>query len=126
MTNINNDVAREVYGDSTIAMSAHNLLIVTGGPLQPASIIEQLRRLQHPTLRPAQLDRALGRLVELGLVSVTDLGYAATDRMRRLIVARCLDDVVENDDGTVNGGWTGWMRREPNGGVSPVFTTKVI
>lgn len=112
---------QQEYGDSTIAMSTVNLLIATGGPLPDDAILEQLRELQHPVLEAAQLNRALERLVEIKLIRSTPLGYVQTDDQRRLIIQRSLDDVVVDDDGVIQGGWSGWMRRERAGRLSLVF-----
>jgi hypothetical protein len=101
-------------------------MTVTGGPLSIESILAQLVELQHPQLEMPQLVRALKALKQRGLAKPTSLGWVQTDQQRRLIVSRNLEDVRVEDDGSISGGWTGWMRREQRGVLSPVFSKEII
>lgn len=110
---------KPVYGTSTIAMSCNNLLAVLKRPLDLQFIHMELKRLQHPGLDVKQVKEALTELHRRGMLrQVEPYGFMLTDPLCRLIVRRSIDDVMVEDDGSVSGGWTGWMRLEEGGKLS--------
>ena len=97
--------------DSTVALTAYNILAVTNGAMTAQALHRQAEQAQLKGLEQEQMDRALNELFRLGRVMVHDGLYACPDKRRRVVVTRLRNDVGEDEDGNITGGWQGWRVR---------------
>jgi hypothetical protein len=94
-------------------MSAYNLLGVAGITMSVMQIHERLDAQQHVGLDMVQLRTALDALVERDLVTRMRKGWKSKDRKGRPVIVRDKSDaVVDEEAGTVSGGWEGWQVRD--------------
>lgn len=113
--------ASQLYAISTIAMSAYNVLAVSGEIMTATQIKEALKQ-QHPGLEILQLREALDKLVKLHLIIRRKRAYQSRDVQRRPIIMRDKSDVqIDPDTGEVKGGWNNWMVKDQNCGLVSVF-----
>jgi len=111
----------ESCATSTIAMSAYNVMAVTGGDgVDKVDLLQRLITLQHPDLGLEQLENALDSLTERNLIKEADSRFKVKDAKRRVIVNRSLKDVEVDEDGNVSGGWTGWKIKDHALGLIPI------
>lgn len=91
--------------DSTIAMTAYNVLVINDHPLGSEDIFTQAKRLQHPDLEMSQLQAALDGLVARERVTSQDGLYhlVANERLR----------VVKRNEKAGQDGWEGWQVYDP-------------
>ena len=99
------------FADSTVAMTAYNILAVTSGAMTARALHKHATQAQLNGLEQEQMDRALAELEVLGRVLVQGDLYTCADEKRRVVVTRKRDDVGEDADGNVTGGWQGWRVR---------------
>lgn len=112
----------DLYADSTVAMTAYNLLALTGGSTLD-DLLDSVRTMAHPELDLEQLRRAVAELVMRKLAVKAPANsangarmlYSIVDAKRRLVVGRNRADMVEEDDGSISGGWGFWVVRSVNG-----------
>ena len=117
----------EPYGESTVALSAYNLLALANRPMSTGEIAEELRKAQHPLAADDLFTRAVDGLVSRGFVNVRDGLVWSKDRKRRIIRRRKRDDVtVDSETGRINGGWTGWTIDDPTDGPVAIEEVKNV
>ena len=121
----------ELYADSTIAMSAYNVL-APGGGCGINELLGTLQAIAHPGLGLDTLMRAVSGLLDRRLIRIDDDGeqpvYVVCDPRPRIVVGRDRSDLRVEDYRAV-GGWNGWIVRDPGGAIAllqpPVTEDKV-
>jgi hypothetical protein len=109
-----------IYADSTIAMSAYNVLAEQGGCANKDSIFATLLRRAHEDLGREQFERAFSRLRDKNLIVERDGRWKVADVRRQLIKSRNREDMIETADGTIVGGWDDWAVAVGNGQLVPL------
>jgi hypothetical protein len=110
----NNTFFNPALYDSTAGMTLYNLLAQHGGQYDADQLYDMARSAQHPELERDQCDRALVQLVRRRWISEVEGRYKCLDPKRRLVVDRDRSG-VQAMMGVIDGGWSGWMVREPVG-----------
>ena len=85
---------QDLYATSTVGMSIYNLLASTGRTIDADGLCSTLERIQLPGLEQYLVERALGVLVDKGLVVRVDRGYRSSTRQI----------IMQRDDGDFRGG----------------------
>ena len=103
----------DLYADSTIGMTAYNIVAMHRQSLGLGAIHTLALGLQHAHLEQKQLEKALAKLVKLGCLRRNegdkDL-FELVARDRLMVVQRDLGDY---DSRTMKGGWEGWQCKDP-------------
>ncbi len=112
---------RKLYADSTVGMTAYNVLAMSGQPMDLDEIHTVAVRMQHTGLDKDQLAQALQGLIERKRILHKDGIYTFRAHERLFVVQRDLSDYNWE---TMEGGWEGWQVKDPrirNGvGVRPI------
>ncbi|MCP4674328.1 MAG: hypothetical protein GY854_02180 [Deltaproteobacteria bacterium] len=114
----------ELYATSTVAISVYNLLTITGDAITLKEIHRRLESQQHPGLDIDQLSAAVIELVHCKLLQADGDKYCGIDLKRRTIAVRDRSDgAINPETGECEGGWHGWMVRDPQRGFVPIEET---
>ena len=104
--------------DSTIGMSAYNLMAIKGRPADLDEILQELKQIQHPGLTKTQLRKAIMKLIKKEYAIQIDQHFSIKDIRPRKVVSRDRSDaVISEKTGNVLGGWNGWMVENGDGMV---------
>lgn len=107
----------DLYAQSTIAMTAYNVLATELRPSKVSDIHTGVIK-QHPGLEMEDTEAALDELFDRGFITYDDmLGYDLLDEQRRVVVARDRSDGAIDDDGKPIGGWNKWMVKDGKNGL---------
>lgn len=98
------------YADSTIGMTAYNVIAMHSNPTAFDDICTVACRLQHADLDREQMQRALDELVARKRVTVVDGIYDLVASDRLMVVQRDLGDYNPR---TMEGGWEAWRVKDP-------------
>lgn len=100
-----------VAADSTIGMTAFNLIAAYTNPMTAEELKLVAERTQHRELQLDQMERALAKLVELKRVKLDEDGcYVCAANPRLMVISR---DMSDYNPTTMEGGWAGWKVRDP-------------
>ena len=106
------DGPTQEFSDSTIGMSAYNVLCMHNGrTMQLDVILLVIKNMQHAYLEDVQLQRAMNKLIELRrIMRNADGSYQIVAKEGLFVIARDKSDYNEQ---TMTGGWNGWMVKDP-------------
>jgi len=111
------------YAESTVAMTAYNLLVASARPCAREEIMMRARQVQHAELTSDLFSRAVWGLIERKFVlEDKKLGMIwSADPKSRMVFSRNRDDVTTDEEsGVILGGWTGWLVNDVPGGPLPI------
>ena len=100
---------KELYATSTIAFSIYNLIAVQRGVGKREELLKKLKTIQHPEIEKEHFDSAVSELLNRKYIVDRDGILMLIDPSFRTIVSRNLSDGKVHEDGTITGGWNGWL-----------------
>lgn len=96
------------YAESTVAMTAYNLLAMATGPIERSSLLCRVRDVAMPGLEEQQFNSAIAKAMSRGYLHSIPGGIDVVDTKRRLVRSRDRSD-VRVVGGEVLGGWERWI-----------------
>jgi hypothetical protein len=112
----------DVIADSTIALTAFNVLSMSSRPLYRQALLKECSK-YHPGLNAAQLERALDGLQARRWIDVvgseTIRAFSSKDGKRLIVIDRDRSE-AEVAKGVHEGGWATWRVRGANGSLVPI------
>lgn len=119
-------VKNQVYGTSTVAWTAYNLLAIKATPTLSDELFEEVKKIQLPLCDRELFDKALKVLVgDKKYIHGRNGYYWLKDQQRRMLSSRDRNDAEMNQEtGEIEGGWEGWTVIDSKRG--PLAITEVV
>ena len=119
-------MSEKLYGTSTVAMSAYNLVAASGRPVQLSEVFERVRDIQLRGLTQKHFDAAVKGLLKRKLVAKRRGGLLdVLDPRNRIVGQRDQSDGDYDAKGRVVGGWNGWLVMD-GGKLLPIDHGKLL
>lgn len=110
---------------STVGMSIYNMVAMCARPISRETIVARLKVQHFTELELGDCAGPVAHMLAQGwLKEGADSRLDVVDPKRRPVTSRARKDIDHEDDGTLKGGWSGWIAQCPN--CNPKFLTDIV